>query len=678
MNIKLYMRHLLATSIVRDREAIGLVKCTFRDMLVFPHPKTRKVIDRDTGELVTKLEEIDVVGEYHFGFLSNDIIDLLSSLSNDYDSVVRDTSYGGIEGFLRADRIYSPSKLVALNKLYNSSSAIKSNGQLETYVYITPEISDILLAKMQTELDNIVYHLDKDDADNADKIFEFMIKHASEFPALNYVYSEKMNLPEFLEKYDAANQEVLSVIQEDNMRTRLNKYRKIANDASDQVLMTSASIGYSKKPYVDFKMSLSLFMWYLRLYPNIVVNQKLSTKFNISTMYKFMSRMLEEYTVSDALTAILQRGFNLDIKGTDTTSSLLKIILKGVMNSGSLDSAVAELNDIFKDEFYLSSEIILKDKVPSAAKCIAESGMTMRSFLDADLPMELLPVYSQGTIVESLSENKVVDAFQTMKDTLTYRGKKYITDIKKKKYELILNDINKDIALAVSASSEFNTMQEKNNIIKELHVIKEELIRLNSKIQELGDDDFTDIISDRISYVDTIVDKVNARVLRTEPKLAITESVAGVIYELEHYPHRILEAVADDIANVDKEPSKFEKFMFKRKTYKINKSKQKYELIMNDINKDISLSVVASKELKDIRQKTKLLREIHDIKEELLKLKYKAHKVGFTDFEDVIQERLDYTDKVIDSVNKRVLRTEEKEGKNKSPFHLEGDMADRI
>ena len=104
----------------------------------------------------------------------------------------------------------------------------------------------------------------------------------------------------------------------------------------------------------------------------------------------------------------------------------------------------------------------------------------------------------------------------------------------------------------------------------------------------------------------------------------------------------------------------------------------KYEMLVNDINKDIALAVNASKELTSIKQKNKLLKEIHDIKEDLLKLKYKAHKVGFTELEDVIAERMEYSDKVIDAVNSRVIRKEQQDSRAKGPFHLEGDLADRL
>ena len=67
-----------------------------------------------------------------------------------------------------------------------------------------------------------------------------------------------------------------------------------------------------------------------------------------------------------------------------------------------------------------------------------------------------------------------------------------------------------------------------------------------------------------------------------------------------------------------------------------------------------------------------------NIKDDLLKLKYKAHKVGFTELEDVIAERMEYSDKVIDAVNSRVIRKEQQDSRAKGPFHLEGDLADRL
>ena len=69
MRINLFLRHLLAMALMRDKEALGNAKCTFRDMIVFPHQSTRKMINQETGELMTIMGEINVTGEYHFGFI---------------------------------------------------------------------------------------------------------------------------------------------------------------------------------------------------------------------------------------------------------------------------------------------------------------------------------------------------------------------------------------------------------------------------------------------------------------------------------------------------------------------------------------------------------------------------------------------------------------------------------
>ena len=681
MRINLFLRHLLAMALMRDKEALGNAKCTFRDMIVFPHQSTRKMINQETGELMTVMGEINVTGEYHFGFIHSYASDLMRYMSNDINGISRD--FGSIEGFLDADRVFSPSKLESVKQLYAGSTAIKGGVAPEVYVYLTPEVSDILMAKMQSELDNIVFHMDEKEADDPNKIMDFMIAHASDFPALNYVFSEKMNLVDHLERYDAARSEILSLVQEDNMRTRLNRLMKASQESAEQIVMTSSSIGYSKKSFIDFRMSLNLFMWYLKLYPNVVTNQRLGTKFNISSMYKFISRIMEEYTVADALTAILQRGFGLDLEGNDTISSLLKIILKGVMNSGSFMDAASELNDIFTEDFYLSYSNIGPESTKNAvSQVIAEAGITMKSFLNADVSMDLLPVYTQVYINESVANDldREEDGGSFI-EKLVYKGKAYVIDKKKKRYQVLLNDINKDIALATSSANEFNRVSDKHNLIKEVHDIKENLIDLKDKASNVGDDDLLDIIADRIEHVEALVDTINSRTVREEKKISINESTAGVIYELYNFEHRILESVADDLSRKE-EPGVIEKFLFRRKAYKIDKSKMKYEMkyemLVNDINKDIALAVNASKELTSIKQKNKLLKEIHDIKEDLLKLKYKAHKVGFTELEDVIAERMEYSDKVIDAVNSRVIRKEQQDSRAKGPFHLEGDLADRL
>jgi hypothetical protein len=381
------------------------------------------------------------------------------------------------------------------------------------------------------------------------------------------------------------------------------------------------------------------------------------------------------------------------------------------MNSGSFMDAASELNDIFTEDFYLSYSNIGPESTKNAvSQAIAEAGITMKSFLNADVSMDLLPVYTQVYINESVASDldKEEDGGGFI-EKLVYKGKSYIIDKKKKRYQILLNDINKDIALATSSANEFKSISDKHNLIKEVHDIKENLIDLKDKATNVGDDDLLDIISDRIEHVEALVDTINSRTVREEKKISINESTAGVIYELYNFEHRILESVADDLSRkeepgaiekflfrrkaykIDKskesvaddlsrkeEPGAIEKFLFRRKAYKIDKSKMKYEMLVNDINKDIALVVSASKELTSLKQKNKLLKEIHDIKEDLLKLKYKAHKVGFTELEDVIAERMEYSDKVIDAVNSRVIRKEQQDSRAKGPFHLEGDLADRL
>ena len=109
---------------------------------------------------------------------------------------------------------------------------------------------------------------------------------------------------------------------------------------------------------------------------------------------------------------------------------------------------------------------------------------------------------------------------------------------------------------------------------------------------------------------------------------------------------------------------------YKMKTYKIDRKHKKYEYLMNEISKDLYICESKANELNSASEKTRLIREVHSMKAELIEIKDQAQKMNDEELMDIIQERVDLADEIVAKVNKRNIRQERKG----ISFKLERDM----
>jgi hypothetical protein len=123
-----------------------------------------------------------------------------------------------------------------------------------------------------------------------------------------------------------------------------------------------------------------------------------------------------------------------------------------------------------------------------------------------------------------------------------YKLKKFFIDRKKKKYEYLLNEISKDLYLVESKANELTSATEKNNLIREIHSMKAEMLHIKSKAKEMKDDELLDIISEKVQLADDLVKAVNSRNIRQERK--------GISFKLER-------DMTTDLRKMNDTPDKF-------------------------------------------------------------------------------------------------------------------------
>ena len=76
-----------------------------------------------------------------------------------------------------------------------------------------------------------------------------------------------------------------------------------------------------------------------------------------------------------------------------------------------------------------------------------------------------------------------------------------------------------------SKSSELTSATVKNNLIREIHSMKGELIGIKAQAKSMNDEDLLDIIEERIAFAEEILDTINKRDIRQERK--------GISFKLE-------------------------------------------------------------------------------------------------------------------------------------------------
>jgi HPt (histidine-containing phosphotransfer) domain-containing protein len=113
---------------------------------------------------------------------------------------------------------------------------------------------------------------------------------------------------------------------------------------------------------------------------------------------------------------------------------------------------------------------------------------------------------------------------------------------KSQKYENLLNEISKDLTLIQSNATEYITVTEKNNLLREAHAIKGELIKIKGKAKSMNDEKLLDLIEEREDFAEDVITLVNKRTIRKERKGTsfklerdMTDQLKGMQHDGDYY-----------------------------------------------------------------------------------------------------------------------------------------------
>lgn len=510
------------------------IDVTIGRLIVFPHPRTEAILKR----IEESNEPINIeipMNEYHYGFVSRESISVLDRFME-----VRDDHYSynpdGVRHILREATTLS--SLDAFNSMSKIAKNIRTSKDTKINVrtwddsFLNLEISDLVKAKLEIEMNNALFHM-KDDSDD---IIAFIKKNQEDFVMTSALLND-LKVSEYLLTLNARKREIIAFLSSDHMRTRMNRYLTAASTNLDEVINTSSEISFSKKPYVAFKKSLVMFASYMCLYPDITCRPGYAAM-SLPAMSEFMNGMLHGYAVGDTLSAVLQRVQGVLVRDTHLISVLMQVMYRASLNNMELFDAVAELNDIFIEDARVSMlirgndtsnnrviPIVEKEERSNKVEFVIREEVTMQDFIDGNVSSEAIGDYCAMYLAESIGHASDEDDKMSAWETIKYKTRSFNIDRKRKKYHVLLNEISKDISLVESGTAELLTVIEKNNLIRKAYALKAEIIKTRENAKSIEDEDLMELIDERLNYVDSVIAKIQGRNVRQERK--------GISFHLE-------------------------------------------------------------------------------------------------------------------------------------------------
>lgn len=113
---------------------------------------------------------------------------------------------------------------------------------------------------------------------------------------------------------------------------------------------------------------------------------------------------------------------------------------------------------------------------------------------------------------------------------------------------------------------------------------------------------------------------------------------------------------------------------YKAKKFVADAKHRRYEKLLNEISKDLYLVKSNATELITPSEKSRLIREVHSIKGEMITIKNKAKAMNDEMLVELIEEREEFADTVLEDIQSRNIRQERKG----TSFKLESDMTKQL
>ena len=545
MNLELFLRYCLDRYIKdSDNTYFKYVHVGINDLYIFKTQES-KVAAPD----INKEIYVDLIKDYHFGIITEEISSLMHSIySGHYYIEGRfGTNYVDLIDKARRELEYRPSLL---------KEKIRQDVKPEHahYKNLSIEMSDVLYTKLLQEMAMVAVHINSEE-------FELIYNEIKNKDGLtfSFVLEKYFDIESYIEKLAVNYAELLTFLTDDKIANfmsyieyQINTDRRLQNDYTKGDILLNSNVSVMR-----FARAYSVLLKFLEVYPNTVTNRNIvtiNTGLNISKIRNIIVNIFNVLNLEANMQYIFNDNWNFIYDNTnDTTNVILRYLHSIILSKPNQFETGDLLNDMVKKEFKFSSRHIMKlINEPSAYKNeVSRNNDIIEDIINRDLVGTMVfhemldtAIINAISIYEAVAENgeTVTSKVSDKVYEVIYKAKKFMVDKKSQKYENLLNEISKDLTLIQSNATEYITVTEKNNLLREAHAIKGELIKIKGKAKSMNDEKLLDLIEEREDFAEDVITLVNKRIIRKERKGTsfklerdMTDQLKGMQYDGDYY-----------------------------------------------------------------------------------------------------------------------------------------------
>ena len=545
MNLELFLRYCLDRYIKdSDNTYFKYVHVGINDLYIFKTQES-KVAAPDVNKEIT----VDLIKDYHFGIITEEISGLMQSIySGHYYIEGRfGTNYVDLINRARKELEYRPSLL---------KEKIRQDVKPEYahYKNLSIEMSDVLYTKLLQEMAMVAVHINSEE-------FELIYNEIKNKDGLtfSFVLEKYFDIESYIEKLAVNYAELLTFLTDDKIANfmsyieyQINTDRRLQNDYTKGDILLNSNVSVMR-----FARAYSVLLKFLEVYPNTVTNRNIvtiNTGLNIAKIRNIIVNIFNVLNLEANMQYIFNDNWNFIYDSTnDTTNVILRYLHSIILSKPNQFETGDLLNDMVKKEFKFSSRHIMKlINEPSAYKNeIARNNDIIEDIMNRDLVGTMVfhemldtAILNAVKIYEAVAENGevVTSKVSDKMYEVYYKAKKFMVDKKSQKYENLLNEISKDLTLIQSNATEYITVTEKNNLLREAHAIKGELIKIKGKAKSMNDEKLLDLIEEREDFAEDVITLVNKRTIRKERKGTsfklerdMTDQLKGMQHDGDYY-----------------------------------------------------------------------------------------------------------------------------------------------
>lgn len=493
-----------------------------------------KTKNTDASQLNAEPVEVNLIKDYHFGLVSSHMERFMGEVRTG-DAGLSYTTYAELLNNNRDIMEFRPSTI--MEKLKNGTL-----GDRKYHIDFSVELSDTLYLLLNREMNEVAIKLQS--TEFADIYDHFKNNKETVFSCIMERY---MNLEGYIEKLAANAADLLIFLTNEKIANYLSYCEFVLKKTSNvkSIYNDHTYLINSGEAIQRFKVAYKVLMTFLSIYPTTSTNRGLLTinsGLNINKLKAVLSNMLIMKNLESNVLYIFNSQYTyLYDDANDLATVLLRYLHSILLSKPNTYQALDMLNGIDAKKFDLNTHGIFNNTTPENVSVTYVEAIRTADIshdevflITMDLAIhEAMDAYNK---TQDEAEEGNTDArtghLERSKNNLSntaynikYKMKTYNIDRKKKKYERLLNEISKDMYIVQSKSSELTSASEKNNLIREIHSMKGELIGIKAQAKSMNDEDLLDIIEERIAFAEEILDTINKRNIRQERK--------GISFKLE-------------------------------------------------------------------------------------------------------------------------------------------------